>query len=199
MLRTLAVEHSAYTSPGSPPGASSGMTLRANRMAAQSRWTLLLLLLFCTCCLSLEAVEDPRPEQFMIDEIVADEQPQGVVFVVMEDDEEALQWVLPRVVHYTRQLRKKWQQLPITLLSHGSEMFSLVSASSSLYPDIQREARKLVTDYSILFQVCGSFAAMSDFSASDFPDFLDVVPFAPAEIENYRLLEYKIVNLELTW
>ena len=58
MLRTLAVEHSAYTSPGSPPGASSGMTLRANRMATQSRWTLLLLLLFCTCCLSLEAVED---------------------------------------------------------------------------------------------------------------------------------------------
>jgi intracellular sulfur oxidation DsrE/DsrF family protein len=199
MLRTLAVEHGENTSPGSSPGVSSGMTLRANRTAAQSGWTLLLLLLFSTCCLSLEAVEDPRPEQSMIDEIVADEQPQGVVFVVMEDDEEALQWVLPRVVHYTRQLREKWQQLPITLLSHGSEMFSLVSASSSLYPDIQREARKLVTDHSVLFQVCGSFAAMSDFSASDFPDFLDVVPFAPAEIENYRLMEYKIVNLELTW
>jgi hypothetical protein len=34
---------------------------------------------------------------------------------------------------------------------------------------------------------------------SEFPDYIDVVPFAPAEIENYRLMEFKIVNLELTW
>jgi intracellular sulfur oxidation DsrE/DsrF family protein len=139
------------------------------------------------------------PEQSEIDRIISQETPEGVVFLVMEHDEEALQWVLPRVFHYTRQLRAKWQDLPIAVLSHGDEMFVLVTEYQSLYKQIHASVKRLVSDYQVAFQVCAAYASMSDVSASEFPKYVDVVPFAPAEIENYRQLEFAMVSLELTW
>lgn len=164
-----------------------------------SRLFLLLICLWFGVGLANEEADQLRPEQSIVDDILAGEQPEGVVFLVMEDDEEALRWVMPRVMTYTLQLRGHWPRLPIILLSHGEEMFSLLDSAKSLYPDIHLEARKLVAEYQVHFQLCGSFAAMSDFTATDFADFLDVVPSAPAEIETYRLMDFDIVNLELTW
>lgn len=163
------------------------------------RCILALLLFLCGAALADSAADIERPEQSIIDRILAGQQPQGVLLLVMEDDEEALRWVLPRVVAYTRQLRARWPELPIVLLSHGDEMFSLVSAARNLYPEIHAAARRLVSEHRVHFQLCGAFAAMSEIAASDFPEYLDVIPSAPAEIENYRLLEFAIVNLELTW
>lgn len=164
--------------------------------------TLVLLLFALFCPLSLPAgvtTDEAFPELDEIDEISRSERPEGVVFLVMEQDEEALKWVLPRVFHYTRLLRDKWQALPIVVLSHGDEMFALTEGYQALYPELHRELRKLVEEHNVLFQVCGSYAAMSDVAASAFPSYVDVVPFAPAEIENYRVLDFRMVNLELTW
>ena len=117
----------------------------------------------------------------------------------MEQDEEAFSWVLPRVIHYTEQLREKWKDLAIVVLSHGEEMFALRAEYHPLYERMHQDILTLVSEHDVLFQVCGSYAYFSNVAPSEFPDYVDVVPFAPAEIENYRLMEFKIVNLELTW
>jgi len=146
-----------------------------------------------------QAIAESYPEQSLVDNIVSKAEPDGVAFLVMEHDEEALQWVIPRVTHYVRQLRKKWHDLPIVVLSHGDEMFALQSQYETLYASLHEGVRSLVEDYDVLFQVCGSYAYLSDIDASAFPRYVDVVPFAPAEIDNYRQMEYRIINLELTW
>ena len=117
----------------------------------------------------------------------------------MEQDEDALNWVLPRVLHYTRQLREKWKDLKIIVLSHGAEMLALQTDLTRLYEDLHSRVKQLVSEHDVLFQVCGSYAFLSDIDASAFPSYIDVVPSAPAEIENYRLMGYTMVNLELTW
>ena len=69
---------------------------------------------------------------------------------------------------------------------------------SKQYPENHRIARELVTRKDELFEVYGTNVRSLNITPSAFPDNIDVVPYAPAEIENYRELEYEIVNLEQT-
>jgi hypothetical protein len=57
----------------------------------------------------------------------------------------------------------------------------------------------LINEFDASFHVCGTYAAMSDIAPSEFPDYVDVAPFGPAEIQNYRLMEFNVVSVELTW
>ena len=166
------------------------------------KFFLLFFLLFSSVqCFSQEEppLADPFPEQSEINLILSAEEPEGIVFLVMEQDEEALYWVLPRVTVYTQQLREKWNDLPIVILSHGDEMFSLVEEFKSLNEKFHQSIKELTKNYDVVFQVCGSYASFSDIDASEFPDYIDVVPSAPAEISNYRQMEYKFISLELIW
>ena len=142
---------------------------------------------------------DPFPEQSEINQFLAKEEPEGIVFLVMEHDEEALYWVLPRVTRYAQQLREKWSDLPIIILSHGDEMLSLVDEFKSLNEELHLSIKALARDYDVTFQVCGSYASFSDVDESEFPAHIDVVPSAPAEITNYRQMEYQFISLELIW
>lgn len=160
---------------------------------------LALYLLLIAPCYAEESHYESFPEQSEIDNIRAAEKPEGVLFLVMEQDEDAFNWVLPRVIHYTQQLRDKWNDLTIVVLSHGEEMFALRDEYRPLYEAMHQDVLMLVSKYDVLFQVCGSYANFSNVAPSEFPDYIDVIPFAPAEIENYRLMEFKIINLELTW
>lgn len=162
-------------------------------------WYLVLSLILAFSCAAEDSPHEDFPELWEIDEIRTGEKPEGVLFLVMEQDEEALQWVLPRIIHYTQQLREKWKDLTIVVLSHGEEMFALRDEYRPLYEKLHQDILTLVSKHDVLFQVCGSYARFSNVAPSEFPDYIDVVPFAPAEIENYRLMEFKIINLELTW
>lgn len=142
---------------------------------------------------------DLFPEQEIISDIIAGDKPEGILFLVMEHDDEALKWVLPRILRYTAQLKAAWRDLPIAVLSHGDEMFGLVTELEGLYPDIHGNVLRLLHEYGVAFHVCGTYATMSDVSASEFPEYVDVVPFGPAQVENYRELEFEIVSVELTW
>jgi len=161
----------------------------------------LLPLLFCLSFAGLarSAAEEVLPEQEEIDAIVLGEAPEGVLFTVMEQDEEALQWVLPRILHYTRQLQREWRELPIAVVSHGDEMLGLLTEFRSLYPEVHDNLRRLVNQYGVAFHVCGRFAFLSDVDPSEFPDYVDVVPFGPAQIADYRQFGYRVVSIELTW
>ena len=176
---------------------------RAEKMKYLNFFSLRLLFPFVLSLLFMglthSGTEEALPEQEEIDSIVIGEEPEGVLFVVMEQDEEALQWVLPRILHYTRQLKGAWEDLPIAIVSHGDEMFGLLAELSGLYPQVHENLRLLVNHYGVAFHVCGSFASMSDVAASEFPDYVDVVPFGPAQIEDYRQLGFILVSVELTW
>ena len=149
--------------------------------------------------ISRAGMAEEFPEQSLVDELLEGERPVGVVFLVMEYDPEALQWVVPRMAHYARQLRAQWPDTALVVISHGDEMFALQRQFEQLYTDIHQGVERLVEEYDVLFQVCGSYAYQADIDVSSFPDYVAVVPFAPAEIENYRLLEYRMIDLELTW
>lgn len=175
------------------------------RWKNRSRW---LLLLSSIVAFSLSGGTPPAcaedtseafPELGEIQDLVRMKRPGGVVFVVMDHDTEAYEWVLPRLDRYIQIIRNKWPELPMAVLSHGDEIFSLLAANESKYSEFHRRIRALVREEGIDFQVCGAFAALSGVEESEFADFVEVVPSAPVQMSDYRLMGYRIVHLDLTW
>lgn len=148
---------------------------------------------------SHEVIAEDLPELDEIYELLDAGRPAGVVFLVMDHDEEAYLWVLPRVERYAQMLRDKWPDIPLTLLSHGDEIFSLLSRNESEYASFHTRIGELGTNDNIKVQVCGAYASLSGMDESEFADIVEVVPSVTARITDYRQIGYQIISLEPPW
>lgn len=172
----------------------------SSRGTAISTFPCALVCLTFALALPAGAVDPDLPELGDIEWIIRqDTPPPGVVFEIREYDEEALIWVAPRLEHYVKLLRERFPELPIALLSHGDEMLSLTIDNREKYPRVHTIARKLVSQYGIPIHACGTFAQMNGLSDDDFPDYIDVVPFGPSQLADYKQIGFEQLALELTW
>ena len=161
-----------------------------------------LVYLMTSGCTGPEVVAQPQdtPELSLIDEILREQtSPSGVLFVIREYEEDALSWVTPRLDYYVYLLRARDASLPLAVVSHGDEMLALTTDNQGTYAPLHEKIRRLVFKQGVEFHVCGNFAQMNGLSSEDFPDYIDVVPFGPAQIADYQALGYRLVDLELTW
>ncbi|MEN8175649.1 MAG: hypothetical protein ABFS23_07790 [Pseudomonadota bacterium] len=139
------------------------------------------------------------PELDEVRHITQGARPPGVVFLIMEEDETAYEWVVPRLLRYVALLREPWPDLPIAVISHGEEMFALLASNADVYASFHAAIRSLVTEQGVDFQLCGAYARDAGVDESEFVDFVEVVPSAPAQITDYRMLDYRVISLEPTW
>lgn len=165
---------------------------------------LFLILLFTTSLAEVASnsrteIPDELPEMEQINAIInTHEAPPGVVFVVYEYDESALTWIMPRLVYYVTLIHQRFPGLSIAVVSHGEEMLSLTKEGTEIYPEVHFDLETLVMELDVVFHVCGSFAALNDMAESDFPDVIDVVPFGPAQVSDYKSLDYVVIDAELS-
>lgn len=158
--------------------------------------TTLTLLFYALTALA----NDDFPEQVFVNQVLsADSPPAGVIFTVREYDEDALYWVLPRVEKYMLELRQRFPKLSIAMVSHGDEIISLSQDNKRNHKTTHKLLQKLVTQNDLLFHICGAMARMNGLDPDDFPDYVDVVPYGPAQVEDYLSLGFELVDLELTW
>jgi len=120
----------------------------------------------------------------------------GLVFTIFDYDESALASILPRILYYTAEIRKKYPNLPIAAVSHGDEMLSLTRDNINIYPEIHKNLKILVYHFDVSFHICGAFADLNDLEIQDFPDYVDVVPFGPTQIADYLSLGFQHIELE---
>ena len=163
----------------------------------------LLLLLFTPLAAAASGgsteIPDELPELEQINAIIkAEEAPPGVVFVTYEYDESALTWIIPRLVYYVTLIHQRFPDLAVAVVSHGEEMLSLTKENAEIYPEVHFDLETLVKELDVVFHVCGSFASLNDIAESDFPDIIDVVPFAPAQVSDYKSLDYVVIDAELS-
>ena len=146
----------------------------------------MLLLLWGT------AIADTASE---VDAIIArKDAPLGVVFEIAQNRETALDGVALQVKQYAQRLRARFPQLKIALVSHGREQFSLLK-NNEKYSSVQSGVRELVKNQDIDVHVCGTHASWYEKHPEDFPDYIDVAPSGPVQINNYRELGYVLVVL----
>lgn len=140
----------------------------------------------------------PRSALAMPDEEVArilamDEPPPGVVFEVVSGDPEALTDVVPRVSLLAERLRERFPELPVAVVTHGTEQFALLASEAGNYAELHAQVRSLTGERDIEVHVCGTHASWRDNVPEDFPDYVDVAVAAPAKVNDYRALGYVVV------
>ena len=168
--------------------------------------SIFLLLIFFNLLHSVYALDEKilipseLPEMEEVNKIIHEnDKIEGVVFTVYESDESSLVYIMPRLLYYISLLKKKFNNLPIAVVSHGDEMLSLTLDNIDYYPEVHSNLKKMVTVFDVYFHVCGSFARLNDLDVQDFPDYVDVVPFGPSQISDYQSLDYKRIDLEMEY
>ncbi|MCU7843868.1 MAG: DsrE family protein [Candidatus Thiodiazotropha sp. (ex Monitilora ramsayi)] len=126
----------------------------------------------------------------------ADEEPVGVVFEILEDDDDALGWALPKVARLSAQLRKRFPELPIAVVTHGREQFGLLAdEAEGLMAPIHDNAQQLRAE-GIDLHVCGVHAGWDGYTPEDYPAYVDVSASGPAQINDYRNLGFTLIVLQ---
>jgi intracellular sulfur oxidation DsrE/DsrF family protein len=129
-----------------------------------------------------------------VDRILAlDKAPPGVVFEVVTGNPDALNAVIPRVSRYAERLRARFPDLPVAVMTHGSEQFSLLASEQDSYSDLHAQVRALSGEGDVDVHVCGNHASWRNNTAEDFPDYVDVASAASAKMREYRDLGYVVV------
>lgn len=156
----------------------------------RARAGVLLAALF-TFCVPAQASSDAE-----IAAIVArPSPPQGVVFEVVSWNRDALRWAVPALTRYTEQLRKRFPGLPIAVVTHGNEMFSLSDDARVSHAPVHAGIEQLLVKDKVPVHVCGTYAEMRGTSLDAFPKYVDVAPSGPAQLRAYRELGYTQVLL----
>lgn len=123
----------------------------------------------------------------------ADRAPTGVVFEVVSGDESQLERVLPAIREHARRLRERYPALPVAVVTHGSEQFSLLAENGARYGDLHALVSAFGKDDGIPVQVCGNHASYRNKGREDFPDYVDVVSAASAKLAEYRKAGYVVI------
>ncbi|MGD8591206.1 MAG: DsrE family protein [Gammaproteobacteria bacterium] len=135
--------------------------------------------------------------QEKIDLILKEKNPPfGVVFEIIEGSESDLEWAIAEVKKYSDQLRKRFPDIGIAVVSHGSEQFGLMKSEAKELKEVHATVKSLVQDDSIPVHVCGTHASWYGKDAGDFPDYVSVSPAGPTEIANYEDMGYEKIVLE---
>ncbi len=123
------------------------------------------------------------------------EAPFGVVFEVVEGDDDALDWAMPAINKFVIQLRKRFPDIGLAVVTHGSEQFGLMTSEQKEMPAVHTTVQSLVAE-GVPVHVCGTHASWYGKDANDFPDYVDVSPAGPTEINNYEDMGYALVRVE---
>jgi len=152
-----------------------------------ARQALILTLFFTTIALaSALSVNDLLKEQHA---------PEGVVFEIVSGQPDLLNTLLPRLKKDIERLRKRFPELPVAIVTHGREQFALTSKNSQSAEVAHSLVKQLVNESQIKVHVCETFASWQNISAEDFPDYVDVSPTGPAQINDYLELDYELITL----
>jgi intracellular sulfur oxidation DsrE/DsrF family protein len=146
--------------------------------------------------LSLWTGDIALADQQAVNELLSrDEAPAGVVFEVIAGAD-GLRWAIPQIQHYSTQLRERFADLPIAVVTHGGEQFALQTSEQGEYAEVHATVRSLVGEQDIPIHVCETHASWRGVDPEDFPDYVDVTPAGPAQINDYQALGYELVMVE---
>jgi len=128
-----------------------------------------------------------------IDQLLAQkEEPMGVVFEIVTSRSNGLAWALPMAKGYIAKLKKKFPDIDVAIVTHGSEQFALATNKAKKQTKVHSLTQQLNKE-GIQLHVCGTHAEWKGLVAEDFPEYVDVATTGPAQINDYVAVGYELV------
>lgn len=155
-------------------------------------WFRLLKYLLITGLLSLPSITFAK-ENTLNDILALSESPEGIVIEIVTGDDTGLDWALPKAQKYIKQLRQRFKDLPISIVTHGREQFALTKKNQKSNQPEHKAVRSLIQDSQVQVHVCGTYAGWRGLSEEDFPDYVNVAAAGPAQINDYISLGYLLL------
>ena len=143
--------------------------------------------------LSVSAMDDQKEVNYILK---METPPLGVVFEVVEGDVDALKWAVPQINKFAKQLRDKFPDIAIAVVTHGKEQFGLVKTAQKENKELHQQVKSLVQNQDIPVHVCGTHASWYGKGEKDFPDYVDVTPAGPTQIANYEDMGYEKIVMD---
>ena len=126
--------------------------------------------------------------------LAMDVAPDGIVFEVVSGDKAYLKTALDRFEAYQKQLKEKFPNIELAIVSHGSEQFSLTKQNKAAFKDTHKQVQR-ITEGDVPVHICETHASWYDISAEDFPDYVSVSSQGPQQIRDYQELGLLLIVL----
>ena len=123
------------------------------------------------------------------------EAPFGIVFEIVEEDEDALEGLIPEVIESIAKIRARFPATHFAVVSHGREEFALQSQYRGEYAEVHQQVQSLVAD-DVPVHVCETHAGWYGVTVEDFPDYVDVAPTGPGQVGVYEEMGYEVVIVD---
>ncbi|MBT4123052.1 MAG: DsrE family protein [Candidatus Ruthia sp.] len=127
--------------------------------------------------------------------IQADNNPDGVVFELIESDKRTWEWAAPMIKDLKDQLKEKYPEIEIAVVSHGREQFQLTKKRANRQKGAISILEDLVRKEDVSLHVCGTHSSWYDIPESSYIDIVDVAVSGPAKINDYINLGYQPIQL----
>jgi len=125
----------------------------------------------------------------------AREAPDGVVIELLSWDDHTWQWAAPMITQLRAQLRSKYPDIDVAVVSHGGEQFQLTKQRQQEQPQAIAQLETL-TEQGVSLHVCGTHSSWQDIAEDAYIDIVDVSPSGPAQINDYIKLGYQHILLQ---
>ena len=119
--------------------------------------------------------------------------PPGVVIEIVTSDSNGLRWALPQAQQAVAQLRGKFKDLPVAIVTHGREQFALTQKQQSSHQAEHQIVQSLMKERQVAVHVCGTYAEWKGIHPEDFPAYVNVSAAGPAQINDYKALGYVLL------
>ena len=123
------------------------------------------------------------------------EAPPGVVIEIVSDEHGLLSELLPEIREQIKRLRQRFPELPVAIVTHGSEQFDLTTKNRKVESIAHQITEQLVTDEEVDVHVCGTHAGWYGVEPEDFPDYVGVSTTGPAQVNDYEAMGYELIVL----
>ena len=131
-----------------------------------------------------------------IDKVLqAKEEPAGVVFEIATGKNDSLNWALPQVKTYIDQIRQRFPNIHIAVVTHGNEQFALQKNKQKTEAPVHSLTQQLVKD-GVALHVCGTHAEHKGITEEDFPEYVNVAAAGPAQINDYKSVGYILIKIK---
>ncbi len=128
--------------------------------------------------------------------IQANNEPVGVVFELIESDKRTWTWAAPMIKDLKDQLKAKYPDIEIAVVSHGREQFQLTKKRAKRQKAAISILEDLVRKEDVGLHVCGTHSSWYDIPTSSYIDIVDVAVSGPAKINDYINLDYQLIILK---
>ena len=130
-----------------------------------------------------------------VNEVLAMETPpDGIVFEVVSGNKDYLKTALDRFEIYQKQLKEKFPNIELAIVSHGSEQFSLTKQNQQAFKGTHEQVQR-ITGSDVPVHICETHASWYDIAAEDFPDYVSVSSQGPQQIRDYQELGFLLIVL----